>query len=330
MCNRLVHISQSVMAIGLLAVFFLASGLNASHASELDDRAAALATRATELDAAKKRQITKYETAISDYNAATNLEPLFPTLEAAFRKDLMEKYNSDRFDDAKFTAYFTPDYLTNFNAQLKRRQNAMAAYNKILLDADTTLRESGKKLAQEIDDTNIELVKAGKAKIGAPADTTTTNANLDALRAQMTQLPERLVTLEDVRARIGIKGVRTASAPPVQQVAPSVQPAPIVPATPIPVAPAITGVDAFGVWVRGDGKVTWRFDNGGVMTVRLNDKKATHGAWVFDDKTGTLTVTHEGASQSFKLFREQGRMFMEGGAGPGATVRFNKSLRAPQ
>ena len=324
------------------------------HASELDDRAAALSARAVELDAAKKRQVTKYENAIADYSLAINLDPLYPQLEAAFRRDLVEKYKSEHFDEAQFNAFFTPDYLNSYNAQLKRRQAAMAQYNKILLDADTALRDSAGKLKQEVDDTNAELVKDGKAKIALPANEGAVDGKLDNLRAVVTQLPERLISMEDVRAKIGVKAdAKVARAPelrpqpvppeaprmvrPLPPIQPEVQ-RPLPPSTQDfqrppppqlpPAPPAISALDTLGVWVRADGKMTWNFEPNGIVIVHGKDKKATRGTWAFDERTTSVTLTHDGAIQTLSMLRDRGLLYMEGGSGPGSTVRFAKSIRA--
>ena len=191
----------------------------APNTEELDAQADALKKRAADIAAAKTRQVAKFETAITDYMAATNLDPAYQDIEAAFRKDLVDNYKSDRFDEAQFNVYFTTEYIKNYNGQLKRRQTALAQYHKILLDGDTALHNNTTKLAAEFEQFNQKLADAGKAKIEFPAaDVTAQDPKLEALRSKLSSLPERLITIEDLRAKIGSKAdvkapVETAALP---------------------------------------------------------------------------------------------------------------------
>ena len=334
---------------------------------ELDAKATRIKGQAGVLAKLKKQHVSEYEKAIMDYNTATNLAPLVQDIEAAFKSYLKDKYNTETFDEAIFNEYFTADYLRNYNTQLKRQQAAMAQYAKILQENDAKTSDSAAKLATEAEETNTKLTEAGKPKIELPPPDADVEKQLEELRAKAGKLPERTVTMAELREKIGGKVLQKKVLPPADEVAleprpskklpdprPPVDPAsqfePVKTKTPESTNPArldppvqpkqsdappvtpegipsITAADIQGVWVRGDGKVVWALDQGGIMSVRGKNRPDSRGSWVLDERTSTLSVTHGGVLAKFTVAKEKDQIFMTGGAGNSTALRFNKASK---
>ncbi len=319
---------------------------------ELDAKATRINGQAGVLAKLKKQHVSEYEKAIADYNTATNIAPLVQDIEAAFKSYLKDKYNTETFDEAIFNEYFTADYLRNYNTQLKRQQAAMAQYAKILQENDAKTSDSAAKLAAEAEETNTKLAEAGKPKIELPPLDAEVEKQLEELRAKAGKLPERTVTMAELREKIGGKMLQKKVLPAADEVAleprpptkklpepkppadpkssfdPPVQPKqPDAPPIPPEGIPSITATDIQGVWVRGDGKVVWALDQGGIMSVRGKNRPDSRGSWVLDERTSTLSVTHGGVLSKFTVAKEKDQIFMSGGAGNSTALRFNKASK---
>ncbi|MEI6233650.1 MAG: hypothetical protein WCT04_11395 [Planctomycetota bacterium] len=321
-------------ALGAMLALFALGAFALDEVSPTD-----LKERMDSLVSSKKAQAAKLETAISDHNTTTNLDPFYQDIDAEFRKEILETTKSDRFNDAQFNAYFTQDYLINYNSQLKRRQAALGQYHKILLDGEATLRSNSDIAQVDLAVVNAKLAADGKTKLAWPEDNAKLDAKLSALRLVLENVPERLITMEGLRAKILRKSTPDVAQqePRVSIPLPPVKPLPPYPTTPpvtvtpnpppvtTYVVPSITAGDMMGVWVRGDGKVTWIVEQAGLMIIKMSDKDNNGGRWIFDDKTSTMTIRHEGRTMAYSVSRENERLTMLGGGGA-VPVRYTKAL----
>ncbi|HLX63282.1 MAG TPA: hypothetical protein VKX17_18565 [Planctomycetota bacterium] len=189
---------------------------NAEQAArKLDTIAAELRDRAVLQANQKAQQATKYKNALADYNSAIALEPQLSNLEVAFKLHVQDVYKTDRIDEAKFNEFFNDEYLHDYNTKEKKRQSAVGGYVRALRESDAALSADEKKLKAEIEDTNKKLAAAGRPLIELPPPDEALEKDLAASRAAAAALPEKLVTLDDLRERLGIKASGKAPRPAI-------------------------------------------------------------------------------------------------------------------